>query len=74
MDIMTTLFDEDEVFRRYSLRVQRELMEQGLQQGLQTGQSHIVQNMYSLGKSFSEIATLTGLTEAQVRDYAQAKR
>ena len=70
MDIMTTLFDEDEVFRRYSLRVQRELMEQGLQ----TGQSHIVQNMYSLGKSFSEIATLTGLTEAQVRDYAQAKR
>ncbi len=49
-------------------------MEQGLQQGLQTGQSHIVQNMYSLGKSFSEIATLTGLTEAQVRDYAQAKR
>lgn len=82
MDIMTTLFDEDEVFRRYSLRVQRGLMEQGLQQGLQrglqqglqTGQSHIVQNMYSLGKSFSEIATLTGLSEAQVRDYAQIKR
>lgn len=70
MDIMTALFNEDEVFRRYSMRVQKELMQQGVSQG----QSHIVQNMYSLGKSFSEIATLTGLSEAQVRDYALLKQ
>ena len=37
MDIMTTLFDEEEVSRRYYLRVEREATERGMQQGMQQG-------------------------------------
>ena len=46
-------------------------LQQGMQQGMQQGQSFIVQNMYSNGKSFPEIAQLTGLSESQVRSFVQ---
>ena len=42
----------------------------GLAEGRAEGQSVIVRNMISLGKSFAEIASLTGLSENQVRSFS----
>mgnify|MGYP002625456673 CR=1 FL=1 len=83
MDIMTALFDEDEVARRYYLRVHRELLQEGMQkgmqrgiqkgmqQGVQKGQSVFVRKMLAKGHTFSEIADLTGYTESQLRSFVQ---
>ena len=42
-------------------------LQQAEQRGMQQGQNQIIQNMLSLGKNYSEIAQLTGLSESQVR-------
>ena len=67
MDIMTALFDEDEIARRYYLSV----VNTSLQQGMQQGQSVIVQKMLDKGRTFAEIADFTGIPESQVRTFAQ---
>ena len=43
---------------------------EGRAEGRAEGQSVIVRNMISLGKSFAEIASLTGLSENQVRSFS----
>ena len=43
---------------------------EGRTEGRAEGQSVIVRNMISLGKSFAEIASLTGLSENQVRSFS----
>ena len=43
---------------------------EGRTEGRAEGQSVIVRNMISLGKSFAEIASLTGLSENQVRNFS----
>ena len=59
MDIMTALFDEEEVSRRYGLRMQREKAED------------IARNMMELGTmSYEDISKCTGLTVAEVEKLA----
>ena len=55
MDIMTALFDEEEVSRRYGLRMQREKAED------------IARNMIELGTmSYEDISKCTGLTLSEI--------
>ena len=55
MDIMTTLFDEEEVTRRYGLRLQREKTED------------IARNMLTDGIQIEKIAKYTGLSVSEVQ-------
>ena len=60
MDIMTALFDEEEVSRRYHLRIKREQSET------------IAKNMLAKGRiSVDEISEYTGLSEAEVKQLAK---
>ena len=59
MDIMTALFDEEEVTRRYGLRMQREASEK------------IARNLIEDGSlSYDRIADCTGLTVNEVEKLA----
>lgn len=49
----------------------RDVKQIGIEEGVQQGQGSIVRNMISLGKSFSEIAMLTGLSESQIQYFAR---
>ena len=76
MDIMTALFDEDEINRRYLLRVKRESLQEGLQQGMQQGMQQgkaeaqytiAVNLLKSKNMSITEIALATGLSVDEVQ-------
>jgi len=72
MDIMTALFDEDEINRRYLLRVKRESLQEGLQQGMQQGKAEAqytiaVNLLKSKNMSITEIALATGLSVDEVQ-------
>ena len=66
MDIMTTLFDEEEVSRRYYLRVEREATERGRQQGIKESSQEIAKNMFGDGISYEKISAYTGLSVSEI--------
>ena len=75
MDIMTTLFDEEEVSRRYYLRVEREATERGMQQGMQQGRKEsaekIARNLLEDGISYEKISAYTGLSVSEIENFAR---
>ena len=62
MDIMTTLFDEEEVSRRYYLRVEREATERGRKES----SKEIAKNMFGDGISYEKISAYTGLSVSEI--------
>lgn len=58
MDIMTALFDEEEVSRRYHLRIERERSEA------------IARNMLDDGVSYEKISSYTGLSVSEIEELA----
>lgn len=56
MDIMTALFDEEEVSRRYHLRIEREKAE------------NIAKNMLDDGVSYEKISSYTGLSISDIEE------
>lgn len=61
MDIMTALFDEEEVSRRYGIRMQRENSEK------------IARNMIDDGMSYEKISSYTGLSLSDIEELANLK-
>ena len=67
MDIMTALFDEEEIQRRYHLRIEREAKQKAMRESAES----IARNMLALGTiSYEDIAKCTGLSISNIEELA----
>ena len=83
MDIMKSLFNEDEIARRYYLRVQREALNKGIQQGMQQGVEKgleqgeqnanlkVAMRLFARGSSEADVADILNLSISAVKQMRQ---
>ena len=67
VDIMMTLFDEQEIYETHWKRVEREFEEKGHHKGLTEGRSEMVMNAFRNGHTPEQIAVFNGLPLAEVQ-------
>ena len=67
VDIMMTLFDEQEIYETHWKRMEREFEEKGHNKGLTEGRSEIVMNAFNNGHTPEQIAVFNGLPLAEVQ-------
>ena len=71
MDIMTALFDEDEINRRFFLRLKKEGAEEAWNAGKTNALHNVAKNLINTGiMSLEEIAKTTGLSLEEVKKLA----
>ena len=74
MSIMEALFDQEEVTRRYMLRVEKEAIERGMEKGMEKGMEEqscqIARNMIADNMPVDVIVKYTGLSPERIEELA----
>ena len=63
MSIMEALFDQEEITRRYMLRVEKEAIERGMEKGIEKG----IMDMLTRGRTPEEVSEFCGYPIEMVR-------